>query len=76
MIYKIMTWAQIKKLYPNQMVGLTDVTMHENGSVIQSGIVKYTSKDTTQKQLSEMAMKGDIILRYTTLDEEELKGIL
>ena len=76
MMCGIMTWEQIKKTYPSQMVGLVDVEMYENSSVVKRGFVKYTSKDTCSKEMSLMAMKGEIILRYTTLDEEEIGGII
>ena len=70
-MHKIMTWEQIKEAYPSQMVGLVNVEMHENSNVVKRGLVKYTSKDTDSKTMSLMAMNGEIVLRYTTLDEEK-----
>ena len=71
-----MTWEQIKKVYPHQNVGITDVVYGDNNSTIESGIVRYTDKDTPYDKLVEMAMQGEIKLRYTTLDEDEMLEVI
>lgn len=71
-----LTWAQIKKIYPHQNVGLVDVEYGINEATIESGIVAYTEKDTPYEKMIEMAMDGKIELKYTTLDEDEMLELI
>ncbi len=62
-----MTWEEIQKKYPDQWVGLVDVEYVDNdGITIQSGIIKYTNK--SKSELTRLALKGEIVSRYTTPD--------
>ena len=62
---------EIIELYPHQYVGLTDINNKPNSNLIKSATVKYTSKDTTFDELSLKAIKGEIFLFYTTLEEDD-----
>lgn len=68
-----LTWEKIKEKYPHQNVGLTDVVMEENSNIIQSAIVKYTDSDTDYNTMAQLAISGEIIVRYTTFDEDEIR---
>lgn len=68
-----LTWEEIKEKYPHQNVGLTDVVMEENSNIIQSAIVKYTDSDTDYNTMAQLAISGEIIVRYTTFDEDEIE---
>lgn len=68
-----LTWKEIKEKYPHQNVGLTDVIMEENSNIIQSAIVKYTDSDTDYNTMAQLAISGEIIVRYTTFDEDEIR---
>ena len=68
-----LTWKEIKEKYPHQNVGLTDVIMEENSNIIQSAIVKYIDSDTDYNTMAQLAITGEIIIRYTTFDEDEIE---
>lgn len=70
-----LTWEQIKKIYPHQNVGLSDIEYGINNATIEAGIVKCTERDTPYEKMIEMALKGEIKMRYTTLDEDDLMEI-
>ena len=59
-----LTWEEIKREYPDQWLGLTDV-IWENRSNIESAIVKYAG--LTKNEALELALdsKGQIIPRST-----------
>ena len=63
-----MTWEEIKKAYPHQNLGLIKCLPDSNN--IESAIVKYTEKEISYDNLCLMAIKGEIALRYTTIDED------
>ncbi|MBE5924771.1 MAG: hypothetical protein E7271_09985 [Lachnospiraceae bacterium] len=67
---KKMTWDEIKERYPHRNVGLVNVKKKNNSEVIESAVVKYTDEETDYNTLAIMAMNNEIILRYTTLDED------
>ena len=67
---KSMTWKEIKKQYPHQNVGLTDVKTYKNSGAIKRAVVKCSEKDTPVSKMSIMAINGEIQMRYTTLDED------
>ena len=60
-----MTWEEIQKKYPDQWVGLVDVKyVDDDGISVESAVVKYTDK--SKSDLTRLALKGEIIFRYTT----------
>lgn len=62
-----MTWKEIQEKYPDQWVGLTEVKYINNDGVsIETAIVKYTDK--SKGELTRLALKGEIVSRYTTPD--------
>ncbi|MBQ7066674.1 MAG: hypothetical protein IJN92_07615 [Lachnospiraceae bacterium] len=62
-----MTWEEIQKKYPDQWVGLVDVKyVDDDGISVESAVVKYTDK--SKSDLTRLALKGEIISRYTTPD--------
>ena len=64
------TWEEIKEQYPHCNVGLKDIIYASNSNYIKSARVVCTDKDTTRDEMAMSAIKGDIVMRYTTLDEE------
>lgn len=71
----MMTWEEIKAKYPHQYVGLVNVIPSVNSASVGAAEVKYTSADTSYGDLLLMYVKGEILLRYTTLDEDQLMGL-
>ena len=68
-----LSWNEIKSLYPAQHVGLVDVIFEDKDQMnIESAVVKYTDKDVTDGQLMLMAKRGEIVRRYTSLEESKL----
>ena len=66
---KRMTWAEIKKAYPKQLVGLVDCKPEDVG--FETAVVKYTSENTTREELYDRAFDGEIYLLSTTFDDDE-----
>lgn len=73
---KRLTWKEIKEKYPHQYVGLTDIEYGINKATVNSAIVSFTDKDTSYEELSLKYLNGEILLRYTTLDEDELERVI
>ena len=71
-----LTWEEIKRKYPHTYVGLTNIIYGPNNASVNKATVSYTDKDTSIDKLYLMYIKGDIKLRYTTLDEDELEGVI
>ena len=70
-----LTWEEIQQKYPDQWVGLVDVKyLEDDGISIESAVVKYLDK--TKSELTKMALKGEIISRYTTPDNVFLLGMI
>ena len=68
-----LSWEEIKSLYPEQHVGLVDVVFKDEYQMnVESAIVKYTDKDISDGQLMLMAQRGEIVRRYTSLEESKL----
>lgn len=66
-----LTWEQIKEKYPHQNVGLSDVEyITPQGGAIKSAIVICTDKDIDRNDIALRAIRGELIMRYTTLDED------
>lgn len=62
-----LTWKEIKEKYPDKWVGLVDVEYEpDNDATIKSAVVKYTDK--TKSELTRMALRGEVVSRYTTPD--------
>ncbi len=62
-----MTWKEIQEKYPDRWVGLIEVEYINNDGVsVESAVVKYTDK--SKSELTKLAIKGEIISRYTTPD--------
>lgn len=62
-----LTWEEIQEKYPNQWVGLTDVSYKNNDGIsVESAIVKY--KDKSKSELTELVLDGEIISRHTNPD--------
>ncbi len=66
-----LSWAEIKGKYPHRYVGLTDIEYGINKASVLSAVVTYTDQKRSLDDLMELYLKGDILLRYTTLDEDE-----
>ena len=68
-----LSWNEIKTLYPAQHVGLIDVIFEDEDQMnVKSAIVKYTDKDVSDGQLMLMAKRGEIVRRYTSLEDSQL----
>ena len=68
-----LSWNEIKTLYPAQHVGLVDVIFEDDDQMnVESAVVKYTDKDVSDGQLMLMAKRGEIVRRYTSLEESKL----
>ena len=62
-----MTWKEIQQKYPDRWVGLVDVKYHnDDGISVESAKVKYTER--SKGDLTRMALRGEIVSRYTTPD--------
>ena len=64
---EILTWEEIGERYPDQWVGMVDVEFEDTIN-IKSAVVKYTDK--SQGELTRLMLKGEIVSRYTTPDDE------
>lgn len=63
-----LTWEEIQKKYPQQWVGLVDVKyIDDDGISVESAVIKYLNK--TKSELTRMAIRGEIVSRYTTPDD-------
>ncbi len=70
-----MTWEEIQERYPDQWVGLVDVKyVDDDGISVESAVVKYTDK--SKSDLTRLALKGEIISRYTTPDNIFQMGMI
>lgn len=63
-----MTWEEIQDKYPNKWVGLVDVKyMDDDGISVESAVIKYLDKN--KGELTRMALRGEIVSRFTTPDD-------
>lgn len=60
-----LTWEEIQERYPDQWVGLVDITW-KNDANIESAVVKYVDK--TKEELLMMQINNEIFSCYTTPD--------
>ena len=62
-----MAWKEIQEKYPDRWVGLEKVKyVNNDGISIETAVVKYTDK--SKSELTRLALKGEIVSRYTTPD--------
>ena len=71
---KRMTWAEIKQAYPGQHVGLIDII--EDDKDVLTAIVRCSSKDTDIHEMHELAVRGEIKLKYTWSEDSNPLGAL
>ena len=69
-------WEDIKKQYPHQNVGLVNIDYGVNEASVNKAVVKYTDAETPYEEMLSMYLNGEILLRYTTLDEDEVEGVI
>ena len=66
---KRMTWEEIKATYPHQNVGLVD--LEPNNLNFETAVVYCTDKEKSYSELIRMAINKEIIMMYTTMDEDD-----
>lgn len=71
-----LSWRQIQERYPHRNVGLVDIESGRNCDDVKSAVVACTDETTPYGELVDMAFRGKIVLMYTTMDEDELVGVL
>lgn len=69
-----LTWEEIKQKYPHQNVGLIDVEYANSGigGPVKSAVVVCTDCDTDRNEIAWKAIQGELIMVYTTFDEDSL----
>ena len=65
-----LTWKEIMRRYPHQNVGLVEIEYGCNEATVASAVVKCTDKDTDPDEMVMMALRGEILMEYTTYDED------
>ena len=65
-----LTWKEIVRRYPHQNVGLVEIEYGCNEATVASAVVKCTDKDTDPDDMVLMALRGEILMEYTTYDED------
>ena len=65
---KRMTWEEIKKAYPKQVVGLVDC--EPNNGNWKTAVVKYTDATTPYDIMEEKAFDGEIFIISTSIGED------
>ena len=65
-----LTWKEIVRRYPHQNVGLMEIEYGCNEATVASAVVKCTDKDTDPDEMVMMALRGEILMEYTTYDED------
>lgn len=73
---KRLTWLEIKERYPHQYVGLTDIEYGDNKASVKSAIVAYEDSTSSYGTILELYLKGEVLMRYTTLDEDAAEVML
>ncbi len=73
---RIMSWNDIQRTFPNQWVGLKNVTW-KNSATVDTAEVCYTEQDLSSDDMALMAIRGDIdTAKNTTPDEGDSVGAL
>ena len=70
-----MTWTEIKEKYPEQWIGLADIDW-DNGATIQSAVVKYIGKSSTELLKIKFDNEPELVVRYTSPDSLGPMGIV
>lgn len=65
-----LTWKEIVRRYPHQNVGLVEIEYGCNEATVASAVVKCTDRDTDPDDMAIMALRGEILMEYTTYDED------
>lgn len=64
-----MTWEEIKRKYPDQWIGLTDVVYNNNDGVnIKTAVVKYANKSREELFMMQMEYQDNFEAVFTTPD--------
>ncbi len=71
-----LTWEQIKQQYPEQYVGLSDITREQGSNHIVTAVVSCTSQDCSYEDMLDQALNGVIYMTYPTADERLVAGIV
>ena len=72
----IMSWSDIQKKYPDQWVGLTNVTWI-NDATVGSAEVCYTESDMSSDEMALKAIRGEIdTAKSTSRDKYNSIGAL
>ena len=66
---KRMTRVEIKRAYPEQVVGLVDCLPDSVG--FDTAVVKYTNKIMPYDEMVGRAIDGEISLWYTAMDRDK-----
>lgn len=69
---ELITWEEIKTRYPHCNVGMVDVEYSDNSNYIKKARVVCTDIDSDRDDMILSAINGKMIVRYTTLDEDEV----
>ena len=64
---KPMTWEEIKKTYPHQVVGLT--SCEPNDINFKTAVVKYTDATTPYDIMELLSLSEDIFMISTSIDD-------
>lgn len=71
-----LTWEQIVEKYPHQLAGLVDMELNKPPEpLIKSAVVKCTSLDTTEEEISRLASTEEIFFTYTSLEAGDFMEI-
>jgi len=66
-----LTWNEIKEKYPHKYVELSNIIYGANSATIAKAEVCCTSQDTKYEDMIRMYIEKKIVLRYTTMDEDD-----
>lgn len=68
-----LSWEEIKSMYPNDYVGLTNIERDNQNNII-SAVVVCSTKDTSYTKMLDMAFDGKFYLIYPNSDNVEFGG--
>ena len=70
-----LNWEQIKELYPNDYVGLTEIKRDSNNSIISANVLCST-QETSYEDMLGMAIDNKIYMIYPNADYSNTAGVL
>ena len=71
-----LSWEEIAEKYPDQWVGLKNVTWKDEATVAKAEVC-FTEKDMSSDEMALLAVQGKIdAAKYTTPDKEDSVGAL